>query len=198
MPTPNSGFVQSLKLMDSNLDVRWGSVIGQWVVERRGIIPSTELGYLSKRESRLDRIVHNESHPQAKAQFKTWQSCREELTSAQAGKRVICITSILSQQIFDMICAGDLHRYGGYSRYADELEAAELHMHEDQARMAANTREAINKETYDMLNFIWRKKETELLSGERSMQKLLHGKKSNKPLIEPEKKAEPRIKLATH
>jgi hypothetical protein len=198
MPTPNAGFVQSLKSMDGLLDVRWGPCIGQFVIERKAVIPQTELGYLIKREKRLDAIVHDESHPQAKKKYTDWCSCVEELRSAKTGKRVICITSVLSDGIFNMLCQSDIKRYGGYSRYADELEAAELKMHEDQERIAKNTREAIHKETYDMLRFIWSKKETELLSGERNMNRLLHGKKSNKPLIEPEKKAEPRIQLATH
>src|SRR5271169_1249477 len=131
MPTPNSGFVASLKLMDSCLDVRWGTIISQWIIERKAIIPETEMGYLCKREARLNAIVHDETHSQAKSKFRDWQSCAEEVVSARAGKRVVMITSVLSQQIFNALCQSDLHRYGGYSRFADELEAAELKMYCD-------------------------------------------------------------------
>jgi hypothetical protein len=193
-----SNFEKALQLVDPSLSVRWGSVINQWVVERTAVIPLTEMGYLTKREARLDKIVHDPHHPQCKIHFGTWQSCAEELQSAKTGKRVICITSVLSQQIFNAICQSDMQRYGGYSRFADELEAAEMKMYVDQERIAANEREAINKEVYDQLNFIWRKKEDLLLNGERNMNKLLHGKRSNKPIIEREKKADPKIVLATH
>ena len=198
MPTPNAGFVQSLLLMDPLLSVRFGDTIQQWVIERKGFIATEEMGYLVKRERRLDQIVHNPKHAQAKSKFTDWQSCHEELISARAGKRVIMITSVLSQQIFNALCQSDIRRYGGYSRMADELEAAEMRMYADQERMRLNSQHAYNLEVADALQYIWRKKEDMLLNGERNMNRLLHGKRSNKPIVEADKQAEPRIQLATH
>ena len=198
MPSPNPGFVQSLHNLDSLLSCRWGDLVCAFVIERVASIPDIEMKYLLRREARLNRIVHDESHPQHKKQLETWKSTAEEVKSARAGKRIVMIATVLSDQIYNELCRMDSHRYGGYSRFADELEAAEAKMYAEQERIEANSRHAYNLEVADMIHFVWRKKEDMLLNGERNLSKLLHGKRSNKPLITPEKKADPKIVLATH
>jgi hypothetical protein len=189
LKTPSKGFLTSLEILDSLLSVRWGEVIGQWVIQREARIPDTEMEFLKNRRERLRRFVNGFGTDRESEQYRrTWNAyvgvC-EEYTSATASKRVILFTPELTPKVYDMLCASDIRRYGGYSRYADELEAKEIAAQNDKERIWENERKALHAEVYDQLNFIWRNKETELLDGQRNMQKLLHGriKDSDEPLI---------------
>lgn len=186
MKPPSKNFLSMLEILDPLLSVRWGGVIQQWVIERKSVVPITEVGYLQRRRDRLHTMLQGmraDDRKYAKT-LSTFQGVAEEFEAAKTGKRVVIYTPELTDKTYNALCAGDLRRYGGYSRYADELEAKELAEEKDRDRIAENERMATHKETHSMLNFIWRKKEDMLLNGERNMNKLLHGKKSNKPLIE--------------
>jgi hypothetical protein len=167
MPIPNPGFVNSIQSYDPLLDVRWGPCIGRWVVERKGFVTETELWFLSRRASRLQRWINDLARP-AKDRAKyseQLQEIQEELTSAKKGYRVVMMPKELNTLAFNTLAMMDIRRWGGYSRMADELEAMESRKEADQDRMLANEREALAKQTYDVLGFLWRKRSTELASG---------------------------------
>ena len=184
-------FVNMLNAFDSDLSVRWGNVVGQWVIERKGVIGQSEIAFLRRRMERAGRYA---SSPPPKAKpadvqkhYKTWQGTSEELDAALRGKRIILFTHTLSPQLLDALGMADIKRYGGYARFADELEAAEDRKEADAERQLANKRNAYNKEVWGMLDHIWRKHEDSLLNGERDMGKLLHGRRTepgSAPLIQ--------------
>jgi len=180
MRTPPSSFVHALALVDPNLSVRWGDVLKQWIVESKAIIPTSELRYLTRRLARMERFAADPMHPQREQAAKLAKTIAEEVFCAKAGKRVICTTVSLNSQVFNAICAADSRRYGGYSRMADEMEKQEFIEAERTEKVLADQRNDLNREVYDQLNFLWRKRETALLAGERSMTKLLHGEAAAK------------------
>jgi hypothetical protein len=191
MPTPNRGFVNSIKGLDAQLDVRYGDFVRQWVIERRASVPDTEIGYLKRREARVRRILDSRienMHPNAIAKLEdTWTGLWEQIVSAERGYRVILFAQALTQQIYDALVLADMTRYGGYAAWADRAEADEARREADIDRQLANKRNALNKEAYDMLHHIWAKKSAKLAQGERDMRYLLHGKRTqagDAPLIQ--------------
>lgn len=188
MKHPPEWFVRAINILDPLLSVRWGDVIGQWIIERKGVIPQSEIDFLTKREARTRNWVTNPpadaSATSIKTNQNTWYGVSEELISAKQHRRIILFTQRLDNQIYEMLVAADMQRYGGYARFADEIEAKEDRERADAERVAENKRHAFNLEVADMMHFVWRKKETELLSGHRNMNYLLHGKESNRPLIQ--------------
>ena len=187
MPLAPQWFVSALQTMDPLLSVRWGDTIGQWVIERKAVIPPSELNFLIRREKRTRNFV---DHPPADARpstiatnRNTWVGVSEELVSARRGQRVILFTTRLDQQIYEMLCASDIQRYGGYARFADELERKESRQATDRARMEENSWHAFNAEVADMMHFIWHKRENALLAGKRSMRELLQQPESDEPVI---------------
>jgi len=188
--TPPAGFVRSLQLMDSLLSVRWGPKVGKWVIERKAFVPVSEIEFLRKRKARAKAFFNhppaNATSAQKQQQGALWEELSEELASARMGKRPIMFTKVLSPEIYNALAAADIRRYGGYARYADALEAGEERAEAEAERILSNKRNAYNKEVYDMLNFIWKKREDSLINGERDMRKLLHDKKTqpdDEPLL---------------
>lgn len=172
MPQAHSGFVKSLELLDPLLSVRWGNIIQQWVIERKSFIGNSEIEFLRRRSERTSKLINSKQNP-SKVEISTYRGVSEEFISAKDGKRVILFANVLSDEIYNTLCAGDLRRYGGYSRYADELEAKEAREAKDKQRQLDNFNEALHKSVYDELNFVLRKRETELLSGKRNWKELL-------------------------
>jgi hypothetical protein len=173
MSTPLAGFVTSLHAFDPLLSVRYGDVSRSWIIERKAFIPQDELAFLRRRRDRTARIMKTES-PLRPVTVKTFVGVSEELASAQDGKRVVLFAETLDSRVFDSLCLGDIQRYGGYSRYADEMDKQDSRDADAMEKRHSNEREELNRETFDQLGFLWRKRETELLSGERNMKKLLH------------------------
>lgn len=166
MPTVPEGFLNSLKTMDRALDIRWGAVIGKWVVERRAYLGHEELAFLKRRSARTERISRYKSSvgsadaPRVKA---IYEQLAEEYASGVRGCRIIVYATELNDQLFRLLAASDYQRYGGYSRFVDEADAAEERALADAERQEANKREAIHKDTFDKLNFAWKHRETQLL-----------------------------------
>lgn len=186
---PNQGFVNSLKGLDPLLSVRYGDFVHQWVIERKGAITTNEIKYLNKRVERAAVILQNSAdlHPnQVEKTRATYLGVNEEVISAKQGKRVIVFAKFLNQQLYDALVLSDMQRFGGYARFADELEKAEAQREKDVERQLENKRMALHKESYDMLNFLWRKRSDALLNGQRDLRYLLHGQhstESSPPLI---------------
>lgn len=158
------------------------------MIDRQAILGPNELFYLRRRCARARNYWENPPADHTEANLHkhrlAWLNLLDEIASAEAGRRVIIIVNELNQAVYDMLCASDLQRFGGYARFADELEAFESRTEADQERVLRNKRLAISSETYDMLNFIWDKKSDMLENGEKNLGKLLHGKKSEGPLIQ--------------
>lgn len=182
--TPNNGFLASLAALDSLLSVRWGDFVGQWVIERVAYIYPGEIGYMERRMERLRRLINRKNGQKRDHYLSQWRQLHEELLAAKAGKRVILIVPELNARVYDMLCASDMQKYGGYARIADEIEAREAAEEARQERTLEDERRVISSEVYSMLNFIWRKRETALLHGEQNMGMLLHGKRSTQPVIQ--------------
>ena len=168
------GFQRALNAFDPLLRVRRGNVVGKWVIERKAFIPEMELMYLRKRTDRTFRIARGKQDVKERTRLLALASqIAEETESASRGYRVIIFVDDLDRRVFDMLALSDTKRYGGFSRYIEELEANEQRRAKDEARQDANEREAVHKETFDKLNFVWNHRETQLLDGKRKMSELL-------------------------
>src|SRR5690349_17418867 len=110
--------------MDPLLSIRWGPYVEQWVIERKGIFGAEERTYLKNRRERLRKKVE-QGEGVTKEDRNTYTGVCEEHDSAMQGKRVVLIVRNLDRQVYDALCMGDIQRYGGYSRYADEIEKKE-------------------------------------------------------------------------
>lgn len=176
-----ASFVKLLETMDANLNVRWGSYMKSWVIERKAIIPPTELDFLARRFERAGRFI-SVPDPDPK-EVEAYKGIAEEFQSAKRGYRVVVFASRLDMNTYNALCVSDIQRYGGYSRYADELEKSEELQREALERKYKNKREDMNKEAFDVLNFLWDKKSTLLEHGEKDLNVLLHGKKRNKSAL---------------
>ena len=120
---PPEWFVSALGAMDTLLRLRWGSHVGAWVIDRQAVTPITELKWLIKRRDRLQRWSRQDAK-EAQKHKKDIASLSEEIVSMQSvpPRRVVLIVSELNPQTLASLQLGDIHRYGGYSRYADEME----------------------------------------------------------------------------
>jgi hypothetical protein len=187
MPSAPEWFANSLRNYDSKLHLRWGEKLGQWCIERDAVITQEEIGYMRKRKNRT-KTYANSPPPNAtprsiEQNLRLWLQLSEELAAARLNRRIILFVRELAPAVFDLLAAADISRYGGYARFADELERAEERSEAEAERILANKRNAYNKEVWSMLDHVWRKKEDKLLNGERDLGVLLHGKHSEEPLI---------------
>lgn len=164
MPTPTEGFVNSLHAFDPLLSVRYGDHIGRWVVERKAYITQTEIWYLTRRTERFrQRIIKNPTKVEFRHQY---DEIREELIAAKNNKRIVLMPKDLGPQCFNALALMDSRRWGGFSRMADELENQEAAKERDAERQMENERKALHAQTYDVLDFLWRKRLTQLSNGE--------------------------------
>jgi tRNA isopentenyl-2-thiomethyl-A-37 hydroxylase MiaE len=160
-------------MIDPLLRVRYGSVIGQWVIDRKAVMREDEVYYLARRAERAKKIALRPDATEAtKEQAK---GIMEEYLSARDGRRIIFFATKLDDNTYNSICASDMRQYGGYSRLAEEIEKQESRQEADKLRVESNENVALWKETYDQLGFLQRKKQDKLLQGERDLKKLLHG-----------------------
>ena len=184
---PPRGFVTALHNLDPELSLRYSGRMGMWVIERRARrMPETEVRLLTNRVRRFRAIANNPDHPQFHLGRKMLARTEEELTSAKANKYAVMFTRELNPRAYDLLCAQDIQRNGGAEAVALKIEEDERKKAADQDRMNQNEMHALHLETFDILNFIWRKKETQLLHGERDLRKMLHGtrtKQGDEPLI---------------
>lgn len=175
--TPSASFVQMLQIMDPLLSVRWGSTIGQWVVERKALVPDYEITYLRNRRERTGRWIREEKYKDEPAKWKRLNSTHKELVeeaqAAEGGKRVIRFASALDRRLYDELCLADIQKFGGYSRLADAMDQQEEKEMAERDRKAQEERIAKGKEVYDILSFLDRKRQSELAHGQRDLKKLL-------------------------
>jgi hypothetical protein len=169
MMTPPAWFVRAIQDLDSLLSVRWGEVIHRWVVERKALVPSSEQTFLARRFRRVVQLAKEARLAKDKKREEEMDvlgsQLAEELNSALRGYRVILFAPELTRRIYNSLVLSDITRYGGYSRFADELERIEEFRDKDAARQMANQMEAVHKEAYDRLNFAWRNRQSELAEG---------------------------------
>lgn len=176
MRQPPNWFVRSLSALDGLLSVRWGQQLDQWVIERKAYIPQTEIGFLSRRFARtmeFSRQMKREKK-ERESLFHTALQVKEELDSSLQGRRVILFARKLNQDIFNNLCLSDITRYGGYSRLADDLEAAEKREETERQRVDDNENITRHKETYDILRFLRERRSTQLENGVNDLKKLLN------------------------
>lgn len=162
--SPALSFEQSLKLFDPLLRVRPAKFLTEkWIIERKGYIAPVELWYLKRRSDRALRFSKN-THDVKKREtlLKLHREVGEEYESARDGHRVVLIAGSLDRRVFDLLAAGDMQRYGGYSRFADELEKNEKAKEQALERELAGMRDDLHSEAHDKLNFAWRKKDDKL------------------------------------
>lgn len=178
---PPAWFIKAIEILDPLLSVRRSQVSAHWVIERKAVIPITELDTLRRRTARVWRWIHfpnEEQKKQLHANRVSWQALQDEVTSAELGKRVICRPRVLNQQVYNDLCQSDIRRYGGYARFCTDMEQAEERREADVERMTSNKRQAMNGEVYDMLNFMERRRSAELGHGHQDLAYLLHGRHS--------------------
>jgi hypothetical protein len=169
-----SAFRAACNSFDPFLSFRWSSRIGKWVVDRKALIPGTEIAFLTRRIARLEDAARRAKTARSDSAVNSeLHQTVEELASAKEGKRIVFFTKTLDSRTFDALAFSDIRRYGGYSRFADELEKTEAYASSEADRMFRNHMEGTHKEAYEMLNFLDRKRSTELERGERRLEVLL-------------------------
>ena len=172
-----AAFQQAINAFDPLLRVRWSSSVGKFAVERLGHIPETERKYLAQRKKRLAGLIPSKQGKEQEALRRVYGEVSHELEAAETrNARVIFFTEELNDSSYNALCASDITRYGGYSRYADELERREAAEEKERKRQTQNRMEDIHREAYDVLGFLQRRRSTQLEHGERDMKKLLHGR----------------------
>lgn len=182
-------FQRSLDILDPLLRVRWGSACGCWVVDRKAYFPGDEIFYLKRREERLrgwiaTPLAHH-TDPQKKLNLQTWKDVKERLDSALEGRRIVFYPENLDQKAFDMLCAGDSQRYGGYSSFFDKLEEDELKAEQALKRKQTAQNENIASEIYDYCDFVDRRRQDDVKNGQKDLGMLIHGRPTgDKPLIQ--------------
>jgi len=127
---PPESISNTLAAMDPLLSVRWGEHVGRWVIERTAVTPIVELKWLRRKREREELRCRRFNATQADRD--DLAGINEEIISLERGKRVIVMVDRVDAQVYNALCLGDMKRYGGYSRYADKVEAEEF---------AANARE---------------------------------------------------------
>ncbi len=173
-----AAFESAARSFDRYLRVRWGDRIQQWVIERRAYIPDEEKWFLARREARTLRFSkETKRSDKERASLKiTWQELYEENVSAKNDRRIILFARWLTDEIFDNLAASDIKRYGGYSRFADELERREAVEEKEDSRITLNENESAHKEAFDNMSFLLRRRSADMYQGERSLTKLLQGR----------------------
>lgn len=173
-----SAFESAARSFDRYLSVRWGNRINQWVIERKAYIPQEEKYFLARREARTLRFSKEAKRSdKERAKLKEmWQELYEENVSAQNDRRVILFARWLTDEIFNSLAASDIKRYGGYSRYADELERREAAEEKEDRRIILNENEDTHREAFENMDFLLRRRATAIHHGERSLAKLLAGR----------------------
>lgn len=133
---PPESITNALSTMDPLLSVRWGEHVGRWVIERTAVTPIVELKWLRKKRER-EEIRCRRPNATANDRLDLAGIC-EEIVSLERGKRVILMVDRVDAQVYNALCLGDMKRYGGYSRYADKVEADEFAANErDNEKFAA-------------------------------------------------------------
>lgn len=167
-------FIRNLQGLDHLLDCRWSDLLSSWVIDRKAIVPDTEVRFLTNRLARAEKWLRESPDDTKKRSHR--DGVAEELRSARAGRRVIFFTRHLDRRCYDRLALGDIQRYGGYSRLADEIEAEEKAVAKKLDHEHASELEDVNREAFDQLNFILDKKDARLHAGVRNLKTLLHGR----------------------
>jgi len=178
---PPDHIVNLLTAMDSLLRVRWGSFVQKWVVDRVAVTPVTELKWLLRRRERYERWIRTRGE-EGKKYVSDLASLNEEIASMQdvPARRVIITTSVLDMKVYEALCLGDIRKYGGYSRYADEMER-EMDRERERSRASYLSRvESVTHEAYGrggIHDFMVSKKRVgvlgELQRGEKTLEQIL-------------------------
>ena len=186
-------FTDALAILDPLLSVRKSIVTSHYVIERRAVIPASEIEILRRRRDRVWRWINFPNAEQQKQLHKNrqnWQSLCDEVASAEQGKRVICRPRWLDREVYNGLCQADMQRYGGYARFCSELEAQEERIEAEHERVMSNKRQAMNAEVYSILEFLERKRSDAMANrpeAELDLNYLLHGrhaKAGDAPLIQ--------------
>jgi hypothetical protein len=75
----------------------------------------------------------------------------------------VLITGALDRRVFDMLAAGNVQRYGGYSRFLDEMERREAEKDAKLEKELAAHRDDLHRESFAMIDFLHRRKDAKLL-----------------------------------
>jgi hypothetical protein len=168
-------FQASLQSFDPLLSLRWGSTVGQWVVQRRSLIPDAEMKFLQNERGRLWKRI--EAGKASQAQKDRYNGLAEEHECALLGKRVIIFVKDFSSKVFDTLALWDIKRYGGYSRYTDKSDELVAQQDAMKDHEAENKRAIIHSESWGrhgIYEFLMRKKQTQIHQfGIRDMRTLL-------------------------
>lgn len=195
MPRPAEWFTKAIGILDPLLSVRWSDATAQYVVDRTAVLSQDELYYLRKKEaglwfqSQAQNLPIDVSTNVLHQNRIKWLGIKAELESAEAGRRVIFTTKELTPKTYEYLCASDIRNYGGYARFADDLEAEEARTEAERVRVMDNKANVVHGEVFDIMNFLHRKKGALLDRNCMDLNLMLHGKKTTQD-------SEPIIKIA--
>lgn len=182
MPRPAEWFVKAIGILDPLLGVRWSDAGAQYVIDRKAVLGPDELKYLRRKEAGLwqqcqaQNLAADKPTSDLHEKRMKWIAIKMELESAEAERRVIFSTKELTPKMYEHLCASDIKRYGGYARFADDLEAEESRAEADRKRILDNKNRAMHGEVFEMMDFLHRKKGTYLDRACTDMRLMLHGK----------------------
>ena len=168
--TVPKAFLTQLRVTDAKLNVRWGCGTSTWVLERSCRVPEAEAGLYLRRhqrgEKQLAAMQRENLYDPTITDF-DWKVrvLYENFLSARAGRRIILFAEALDARVLAALYARDSQRFGGFEAYMDRVEDEERREAVESKRLAANQSETLHKETYDVLNFIERKRQDRILSG---------------------------------
>ena len=157
---PSESFQRAIHLFDPLLSIRASTYLpDKWIIERDAWVPEYEVAFLRRRRDRLAQFMKDEKDPKKLARTKeVFTEIAEEFESARAKRRIVLFTGSLDRRVFDLLAAGDTQRYGGYSRFIDEMEKREKEREEKLEKELTNLRDDLHSEAFDKLNFLWDKK----------------------------------------
>lgn len=167
-------FQSSLQSFDPLLSLRWGPTVQQWVIQRKSLIPDSEMIFLRNERARSFKRLTPSSSEKERTRF---AGIAEEHDSALQGCRVILFINAFNAEVFNTLALGDIKRYGGYSRYTDKQDELIAQQEAIKEKERENQRAIIHGESWGrrgIYDFLMRKKQTDIHQfGIRDMRTLL-------------------------
>lgn len=156
---PPANFEAALHRYDDALSIRWGPVVNQWVLERKGrLIPALHR-LLATRRRIAERSLRTSPHdPEALK----WQKCIEEWQSSRSGKHVIGYVMTLDRRVFDSLWLRDYTKHGGVEASLNAMEAEEQRKELEGRRKQRAHWEDIARNSFDIQRWMNTKHSSEM------------------------------------
>ena len=199
--TPDS-FEHALKLHDPRLSLRWGKLIGCWIIERACPVSPALIDVTQNMMKRAVKTLGDPASSPADRDH-AMKVCEEGL-SMEDGKRIVVWANSLDNRAFDALYETDLQTHG-----IDKIDKTANHAEKERERQLHNEIAATSDEVDSVFQWALHKKSTELAHGKADdlMCEAMHidapkKKIVSKPILDafgkdPAEKRDVKIELAT-